>query len=155
MMKTTLNGLLVALAVLGTMGNGIARAEECSGSIDEAEVLAAEDARYLAQTRDDFSAMEKLLGADLVYTHSTALVDGKASYIESLRSGNVKYRSMSRSDAKVRIYGCLGALTGTANFDVTVKGQEIAVELRFMSLWAKRASGLQFVGWQATRVPGK
>ena len=118
-------------------------------------MLAAEDARYAAQTRNDFSAMERMFGTDLVYTHSSALVDGKTSYIESMRSGNVKYRSMNRSDVKVRIYECLASLTGTANFDVTVKGQEIAVELRFISLWAKRASGLQFVGWQATRVPPK
>jgi hypothetical protein len=154
-MRATLKGLIFACGFVAAMGSGLARAEECSGSIDEPEVLAAEDARYLAQTRNDFSAMERMFGTDLVYTHSTALVDGKTSYIDSMRSGNVKYRSMNRSEVKVRIYDCLAAITGTANFDVTVKGQEIAVELRFISLWAKRASGLQFVGWQATRVPAK
>jgi hypothetical protein len=46
-------------------------------------------------------------------------------------------------------------ITGLANFDVTNKGQDISVELRFHSIWAKRAAGLQFVSWEATRVPPK
>jgi hypothetical protein len=154
-MKKVLAGIFMSMAVTGSMMSVPAWAEECSGSLDESEVLAAEDARYLAQTRNDFSAMERMFGADLVYTHSSAVVDDKNSYIESMRSGTVKYRSMNRAEARVRTYGCVASITGTANFDVTVKGQEIAVELRFITLWAKRASGLQFIGWQATRVPAK
>lgn len=146
---------IVGVAVLGAMANGPARAEECNGIIDEAEALAAEDLRYAAQTRNDFSAMERIFGADLVYTHSTAVVDGKSSYIETMRSGTVKYRSMNRNNVKVRTYGCLATITGSADFDVTVKGQELSVELRFISLWAKRDGKLEFIGWQATRVPPK
>jgi len=82
-------------------------------------------------------------------------VDDKASFIDSMRSGNVKYRVMRRSDVKVRTYGCLGIITGNADFDVTVKGQDLSVQLRFSSIWAKRAAGAQFVSWEATRVPTK
>lgn len=134
---------------------GSAPAQDCTGAITEAEAQAAEDARYAAQTGDDFAAMERLFGRDLVYVHGTAVVDDKQSYIESMRSGNVKYRVMRRSDVKVRTYGCLALITGNGNFDVTVKGQDLSVELRFHSIWAKRAGALQFVSWQATRVPAK
>ena len=72
-----------------------------------------------------------------------------------MRSGTVKYRAMRRSDVKVRTYGCLAILTGTAQFDVTSGGEELSLELRFHSVWAKRSQGVQFVGWQATRVPPK
>ncbi|MEO8628901.1 MAG: nuclear transport factor 2 family protein [Betaproteobacteria bacterium] len=146
---------LCGVAILSAISSGVAFAEDCSGTITAEEALKAEDARYTAQTTNDFAALDRLLGDDLSYTHSSALVDSKASYIESLRSGAVKYRVMKRSDVKVRTYGCIGIITGTGNFDVTVKGQDLSVEIRFTSIWAKRNSGIQFVSWESTRIPPK
>ncbi len=149
----TLKGLLVGCGMLGMLAAGAVFAEECGGPVGADEALAAEDARYAAQTGDDYAALDKLIGADLVYIHSSAVVDNKASYIDSMRSGNVKYRTMQRSDVTVRTYGCLAVITGLANFDVTVKGQDLSVEIRFHSIWANREKGLQFISWEATRVP--
>jgi hypothetical protein len=132
-----------------------AAAQSCTGTVSEDEAQRAEDARYAAQTSNDFAAMERLFGDDLVYIHSSAAVDDKASYIESMRSGTVKYKVMRRSDVKVRTYGCLALITGNADFDVNVKGQDLSVPLRFHTVWAKRPGGLQFISWQATRVPAK
>lgn len=142
-------------ACCALLAGGGALAQECTGSITESEAQAAEDARYAAQTSNDFSAMDRLFGQDLVYINSSAVVDDKPSYIELMRSGTVKYRVMRRSDVRVRTYGCLALVTGNASFDVTVKGQELSVELRFHSIWAKRPGGPQFISWQATRVPTK
>jgi len=146
---------LRAFAVLAVVSSGAAFAADCSGNITAEEALRAEDARYAAQTGRDFSALEQLIGEDLVYIHSSAIVDNKASYIETQRAGTVIYRIMKRSDVSVRTYGCLAIITGLANFDVTNKGQDISVELRFHSIWAKRAGAIQFVSWEATRVPAK
>ena len=146
---------LRAFAVLAVVSSGAAFAADCSGNITAEEALRAEDARYAAQTGRDFSALEQLIGEDLVYIHSSAIVDNKASYIETQRAGTVIYRIMKRSDVSVRTYGCLAIITGLANFDVTNKGQDISVELRFHSIWAKRAGAIQFVSWEATRVPPK
>jgi len=143
---------VLALTALAASG---ARAQSCSGAITAEEAARAEDARYAAQTANDFAAMQALFGEDLVYIHSSAMVDDKASYIDSMRSGAVRYRVMRRSDVQVRTFGCLALITGNADFDVTVKGQELSVQLRFHSIWARRDTGPQFVSWQATRVPPK
>jgi hypothetical protein len=58
--------------------------------ITEAEALAAEAARYAAQTTGDFATLEKLIGDDLVYYHSSSVIDTKKSFIASQTSGNVK-----------------------------------------------------------------
>ena len=128
-----------------------ARAEDCGGTVTAEEALAAEDARYAAQMGDDFGAMQKLFGDDLVYIHSSAVVDNKASYIDSMKSGTVKYRVMRRSDVTVRTYGCVAIISGLGNFDVTVKGQDMAVEIRFHSIWAKRGErpAIHFLGSHA------
>jgi hypothetical protein len=150
-----ITGLLFWGAMLGVVASGGAGAADCSDAVTAAEAVAAEDARYAAQTTEDFAAMERLLGDDLVYIHSSTVVDTKASYIQLIRSGEVHYRVMKRDDVTVRTYGCVAILSGHANYDVTIKGKDVAVELRFHSIWAKRNGQLQFISWQATRVPPK
>ena len=150
-----LSGLVLGFAILGVTGAMPALAGDCGGPVTADEALAAEDARYAAQMGDDYGALQKLLGNDLVYIHSSAVVDTKASYIDSMKSGTVKYRVMRRSDVTVRTYGCVAIISGLGNFDVTVKGQDMAVEIRFHSIWAKRDNGLEFISWEATRTPVK
>jgi len=154
-MPTSLLRAVYGGAILALVSSSVVAAEQCSGSISADEAVRAEDARYAAQTTRDFAALQQLLGDDLVYIHSSAIVDDKASYIETQRAGTVIYRTMRRSDVTVRTYGCLAIITGLGNFDVTVKGQEFAVEIRFHSVWAKRPAGVQFISWEATRVPPK
>jgi hypothetical protein len=153
-----LKPLIHALCNFATMRaapGGASGAQDCSGTITVAEALQAEEARYAAQLRNDFAAMERLFGDDLVYIHSSTVEDTKASFIESMRSGNVKYRGMKRGDVSVRTYGCIAIISGRAGFEVTARGQELSLELLFHAVWAKRAAGVQFVSWQATRVMPK
>ncbi len=103
--------MLFAFMALGVVSGGAASAEECSSSITAEEVLRAEDARYAAQIANDFAAMEQMFGPELVYIRSVdGAVADKHAYIESMRSGTVKYRAMRRSDVRVRTYGCLAMI---------------------------------------------
>ncbi len=126
-------------------------AQECSGTITVEEALQAEDARFKAQMGGDGAAMKKLFGDDLVYIHSSTVVDTKQSFIESITSGNVKYRSMSRGVSTVRTYGGVAIVSGSAKFEVTVKGENRTLDLLYHAIWAKRIAGAQFISWQATK----
>lgn len=127
--------------------------QESNSSVTVADALQAEDARYEAQIDNDFETLETLLAKDLVYIHSSTVQDTKASFIESLRSGKVSYRSMERSNTKVRIFGNVAIITGKAVFEVTARGRDKTLNLLFHSVWVKREPGLQFVSWQATLLP--
>jgi hypothetical protein len=109
-------------------------AEACAGIITVQEALRAEQARYDAQTGNDFAAMERLFGDELVYVHSSTTLDTKASFIESMRSGAVRYHRMTLGDAKVRTYGCIAIITGAAKFEVTARGQDLKLDLLFHSV---------------------
>ena len=148
--------LLFGYLILEVVASGTASAEECSGAITAEEALRAEDARYAAQIANDFVAMEQMFGQDLVYIRSLdGAVADKRAYIESMRSGTVKYRAMRRNDVRVRTYGCLATITGYFELEATVRGADLSEHVRFHSLWAKRGEGVQFVSWQSTRVPPK
>ena len=153
-MTSTLPRMFALLAVLVLGVAAAAAAEECTGTITADEAMKAETARYAAQTTNDFAAMEKLFGNDLTYNHSSAATDDKAKYIDAMRSGRTKYRTMTpNSDVTTRTYGCLAIITGTAVYEVTSGGQDRTVPLRFTAIWANRPSGLEFVSWQSTGIP--
>lgn len=154
-MLTSLIRTLRSFAASHMVPAGAAGPQDCSGTITVAEALQAEEARYAAQMAGDVAAMQRLFGDDLVYIHSSTVEDTKASFIESIRSGNVKYRSMKRGDVTVRTYGCIAIVSGRGKFEVTARGQDMTLELLFHAVWAKRAAGAQFVSWQATRVMPK
>lgn len=139
----------VALLVAVTMTHVQPAAQ---GSAAEA-VKAAEMARFTAQTTNDFKALDALLGDDLTYTHSSAAVDTKATYIESMRSGAVKYESIEPRDVQVRVYGTTAVITGAGRFKVTARGQALDNQLRFTDVWVLRDGRWQMVAWQSTRLP--
>lgn len=154
-MSTFLRSLTLSV-IVGVVVAGTAFAEDCGGTITADEAVRAEDARYAAQTANDAAAMEKLFGPELVYSHSSAAVDNKAAFIDSMKSGRIRYRTMKRSEVTVRTYGCVAVISGIAEFGVTFGGQDRAVPLRFHSIWAKRPDGaIQFVSGQATGIPAK
>lgn len=128
---------------------------DVSGSITVEQALAAEAERHRAQADNDFAAMDRLFGTDLVYVHSNHLVDTKASYIESMRSGAVRYRRLTLGDVSVRCYGGVAIIVGECTLDVTVQGAELTNVVQFHAVWVMRAGGPQFVSWQATRLPAK
>ena len=150
-MKPFTSRFLIALSVV-LLSSASAFAASCD-PVTADEAVKAEDARYEAQMSNDFAAMDKLYSPDLIYVHSSAVVDNKQSYIESMRSGTVQYKVMRRSDVVVRTYGCVAILTGNGNYDVTVNGKDMNVKLRFHSIWQKKDGQLQYISWQSTRIP--
>src|SRR5262245_59172540 len=92
-MKRILGGLIVMI-----LAAVIANAQ--SGKIEQ-EVLKLEQQWQDALLKSDAAALEKLYSDKLVYTHSNAAVDGKASYVAKIKSGASKYESLKRDDIKV------------------------------------------------------
>ena len=119
----------------------------------EKDILALEERRIVAMTHQDFGALEQLVHDQLVYTHSTAAVDNKASWLGSMKSGRVKYKSANVTEQKVRIFGDVALVTGRAEMGAEVGGQAKTLRLRFLDAWTKTPQGWKFVAWQSTPLP--
>lgn len=144
---------LTTMLVLAAGLPGFAAA--CEPGQVMAEVLGADAERYKAMENRDLATLSRYLGDDLIYTHSSAVVDSKESYVDSLRSGKVVYKQTRRSDLRVSPYGCTAVMSGRGDFSVTVDGKDIEVQLRFTNVWVKNPEGWQMVAWEATRIPPK
>lgn len=117
----------------------------------EQAVRQAEDRRVKATTANDFAALDAVLADDLTYGHSNGIVDTKASYIESLRSGKTKYESIERGPSVVRVYGNTALVTGAAT--VGLRGLATPLSLRYTLAYVLRDGQWRMVAWQSTRAP--
>jgi ketosteroid isomerase-like protein len=144
--------LFLTTSVARAQLTGVTMTKDASASTAEAAVRAAELARFKAMTAGDYAELGRLLGDDLIYTHSNALVDTKASYVESMTSGALKYESIEPADMKVRVYGTTAVITASAAITSVSKGQTQNNKLRYTDVWVLRDGRWQMVGWQSTKI---
>ena len=117
----------------------------------EQAVRHAEDRRIKALVDDDFATLDTVLADDLTYGHSNGVLDTKASYMETLRSGKTKYMSIDRTPSVIRLYGDTAIVTGMAT--VALKGQPAPFTLRYTLAYVMREGQWRMVAWQSTRLP--
>jgi ketosteroid isomerase-like protein len=118
----------------------------------EAEVLALEGKRVQAMLSADLATLESVLADDLTYSHSSGKVESKAEFIESVRTGRLKYKSFERSDVKVRIYGEVAVVTGRADVKVQSSGEDLDLPIRYLDVYVKKGGAWKMAAWQSTRL---
>jgi ketosteroid isomerase-like protein len=119
----------------------------------EQEIRQRETRRFEAVVRGDIAALDDILSDDLSYTHATGVHETKAEFIAKLKSGQLKYESLTPEDMLVRVYGTTGVVTGVARVKVQVKGEPLSFQLRFTDVYVKKGDRWQMVAWHATRLP--
>jgi Domain of unknown function (DUF4440) len=119
----------------------------------EKEILALEDKRFAAMIAKDFGALERMVHEELLYTHSSGITDTKASWLDSMMSGKVKYRSASCSERKVRLVNDVALVNGRAHIEADIGGEPRTLKLLFLNAWAKTPQGWKFVAWQSCPQP--
>jgi hypothetical protein len=121
----------------------------------EQQVLQAETDRFAAMVKVDEPALKKLLSDDLTYVHSSGLFQNKAQFIADLKSGAIKYVSVtpSESDWKVRVLGSVAVVNGLAAVHVVDHGNDLIFRLRYTTVHSNQPGYWQMIAWEATRLP--
>ena len=120
----------------------------------EKEMLGLEDRRFAAMVARDFAALETLTHDELLYTHSSGVTDSKASWLESMKSGKVKYKSASCSERQVKFFGEVALIRGRAAIEVDIGGQPKSLRLLFLNAWTRTPQGWKFAAWQSCPTTG-
>jgi ketosteroid isomerase-like protein len=79
---------------------------------DETSARAALQARFDAALHADVAALDKLLADDLEYCGVSATCSTKAQYLDSIRSGTRKFRSLVPKVERVTMFADSAVLTG-------------------------------------------
>lgn len=117
------------------------------------DVLRAERERVAALVADDFAALDRLLSPALNYGHSSGVAETKAEYLDALRSGRLKYKSLEHSSPSVRIHGDTAIMQGTSKVRAVSGGVESTVNLRFLLVYIRDGGQWRLAAWQSTRLP--
>ena len=105
-------------------------------------VLQAEEKRRTALVANDAEALAPLMAPELVYVHSTGGRDNRQSYLESLRSGTLRYLEVTFSDLQVHeLPGQTAIVTGRMKAAIIRHGQALEVNSHFMTVWARDERG--------------
>lgn len=120
----------------------------------QAQIENLEKARFEAMQRKDINFLEGVLSADLVYTHSNALVETKSDFLRSIQTGKIVYERIVVDEMKVRTYG---GHTAILNGIVQVKGQlagnSFELRLRYTDVYVKQGGKWLLASWQSTKMP--
>ena len=117
------------------------------------EVLAADDRRFEAMRKGDWTALDAALADDLTYVHSTARLESKAEHIGNLKAGKPHYRGIAPRDRKVRVHGNVGIVNGVSEMHVENAGKEQRFTVRYLAVYTKSGEAWRMIAWQSTRVP--
>jgi ketosteroid isomerase-like protein len=129
-----------------------ASARAAAGDAEQA-VLAAQDKRLAATMAADVPLLGGMMTDDLTYTHSNAVVETRAEFLDALKTGRYRYRSTTFDERRVRLYGDAAVVSGVCRVALTAEGRDLDVRLRFTELYVKQGGSWKMALWQSTRVP--
>jgi len=146
------NSIFSLLVIVHTV---ISPSLAAAATIDDriVQVSATQAARFQAMLEADVAALNEILADDLVYAHTTGTIDTKASMIDNIGSGAVNYELIEPTDTKIRLYGDVAVVTGSANMRVRAGDQLYELSIRFIEVYVLADDRWQLVSWQSTRVP--
>jgi ketosteroid isomerase-like protein len=126
----------IALATLTLAADPAEKVKEASAAWRQAVI------------QKDEAALERVLAADLTYSHANGRTQNKAEYIAAiLKTG--RYESFAESDTQVRVYGGTAVLTGYV--DVKIAGRE-SYRVRTLEVYVLNHGRWQMAAKQSARV---
>jgi ketosteroid isomerase-like protein len=109
--------------------------------------------RFAAMVAQDVAALEPMLAEDLRYIHSNGQLESKPQFLETIRSGRLRYREVAIQELDVRSYKDVAVITGLLAVDAQAGDQPVTLKLRFTDVYVSRDGRWQLVAWQSARLP--
>jgi ketosteroid isomerase-like protein len=119
----------------------------------EKEVLAAMNTWKVATIAKDRAGLDKVLHADLTFSHSSGLTMAKSEVLDYFTAANRKSDSIEFSDVSVRVYGNTALVKCTVDSRSTADGKgSSSAHLAVLHVWVKTHQGWQLVARQPTKL---
>ncbi|MBX9602466.1 MAG: nuclear transport factor 2 family protein [Bryobacteraceae bacterium] len=122
-----------------------------AGSVAD-EIMAAEQAWARAAIAADAAALDRLLAADLRYSHTDGKFDTKADFLRLLREGSMKYEQAEVEEIRVRPFGSAAVSEMVMKLKVIRGGRAAEFRARVLRVWAKVDGRWQLAAHQSARL---
>jgi ketosteroid isomerase-like protein len=117
------------------------------------QIRALEARRHQAMTDGDVAALDDLLSADLVYTHSDATRDTKQSYLERIANGYFDYGPLIHPEEAIVVHGDCAIVTGDMRGEILIDGKQRILNSRTLAVWTREGEKWLLLAFQPTKYP--
>lgn len=113
----------------------------------------ADDERVAATIAGDRARLAAIYSDDLRYAHSSGKVDTKATYIDALTSGTLKYVSMEYQERNFTFPAPgIALMSGRAKVKVGKVESPTEMILAFLGVWREEKGQWHFLAWQSGKL---
>jgi ketosteroid isomerase-like protein len=121
---------------------------------DLGAVLAAEDARFAAMVAADPEAMLRWFADDLLYVHSTGVVEDREQLIATITGRKLQYLAIEPSTRRVVFQGADAAFVhGIARIKARAGDKPLDFSARYLAVYALQDAAWRLRAWQSLRLP--
>ena len=114
------------------------------------EVLKVEDEANQAWLKGRLEVLDRIWSNDIAYTGGDGQLVTKADFLNSLRTGELKVRTIAHTDIRTHVYGNTVVLTGYSRSKVETNGKISTGPRRFTNVYVKQDGRWQLVVHQVT-----
>jgi ketosteroid isomerase-like protein len=139
-MRTTLLSVFLCLAMFGA-------------TPDEQQVLDADKAWAAAVVAKDFAKLDGMLTPNLIYAHSTGIIDDKAAYLGKMKAGKQTYKGIEFGTMAVRMHGATAITHGTLRMHGVNAAGPFDDRVMTIHMWVKSGVSWKLAGHQTTKLP--
>jgi ketosteroid isomerase-like protein len=118
-----------------------------------AELEALDDRRAAAAIAKDRATLESLLAPDMIYVHSSAVAEDRATFVERACTGWYDYTALTTLKRDWRVWGDTALCNGDVRIQVIARGAPKDFVSRYLQVWRRGEAGWQMASWQSTPVP--
>lgn len=119
---------------------------------DKAAILALDKQWSDSIVKGDTATLEKLLSDDLVYAHSTGIVDTKASYIAKIKERRQVYKSFEQHKPTVNIYKDSAVTFSYVRVTGTNQAGPFDDKIMLIHFWVKQNNTWRLAAHQTTKI---
>jgi hypothetical protein len=117
------------------------------------EIVEVERALYRAQVAGNVDELRRMLGANLVYIHSTGVAETRQAYLDGVANGLYEYGEIESRDTRVRVFDAVAIIDGVVDMTVSAHGAaKTLIHLLFCLIWTREDGVWRLDFRQATRV---
>ena len=108
--------------------------------------------RYKAILEGRYDELREMICEDAHYAHSNGTVQTRGQFIDSFRSGRMRWLEFNRTEEAVRIEGGLAILTGRMDLNFEFNGHRIEGSNRFLEVDRCEEGRWKLLAWQTGRI---
>jgi hypothetical protein len=115
------------------------------------DLIKTDQQRHAALLASDTDTLDALFTDDVIYLHSTGVIDSKQVYLDGLKQGKTKYLQIDYQPAEYRVFNGFALILGKVVMQLLIEGATKEVRALIISTWRFEDNRWRMMSWQATK----